>query len=641
MVQDRTYGAVNISTNQFSGMSIILVLIHMIILIYDRVIYLRQNRYRLKYDYIYYDKKKKRFIDGDNNEVKNKIINLYPNSNRNGEFKIPLEYMPELSKDYNVIIFQNETFNIPLLEKYILYILLTILSHIFIFFFITMTGNYNINNAFYCIREQPTDECNDFLENDTTIVFYLFYLIYLIFSGLQIKYGFYDLKRKSIFKNIYSIHGYIYYAYKLIPFYYQIKNVVDWTFTPTSLNLFDWFKFENLYDLIFKTYRQKYRIEKRPIGKRITKIFKAFTGGIISLILVLILIIPLILYSSLNPTNEINNINSAQLKVYLSFIDINLQEKNYLIFENDWAEGINKMPNKIWEDFGYSKSFYTKTFPQDQIQIASFYTEPENSLSEFKLSHIITSLESLLYKAAISNETISDENVKCNLVIEAIFKRPLPNEATTVTKKSELLICDLKDINSPGCNGLNQTYMLFNDSDRHYFDNNVSITISGFSPYVRLTASTEPKIIELEKQINKELILKPIYKNRAYLFEIYFENINDGKGLQYHLFNDKVSSSTLGYSILGFYSAFILVIGTYGTNIFNYNPERIIIGEMPHPEKLLNLCECVKISRYTYDFKKEEYLYSILIEIMRTPDFIKKLTQSTVEQFQRRMSLPS
>ena len=640
MVQDRTYGAVNISTNQFSGMSIILVLIHMIILIYDRVIYLRQNRYSLKYDYIFYDKKKKKFIDREDNEVKDKIINLYPDIDTNN-FKIPLEYMPELSKEYNVIIFQNETFNIPLFEKYILYILLTIISHIFIFFFITMTGNYNINNAIYCIREQPTDECNDFLENKTTIIFYIFYLIYLIFSGLQIKYGFYDLKRKSIFKNVYSIQGYIYYAYKLIPFYYQIKNVVDWTFTPTSLNLFDWFKFENLYDAIFKTYRQKYRIEKRPIGKRITKIFKILTGGMISIILVLILIIPLFLYSSLNPTNEINNINSAQLKIYLSFIDINLQEKNYLIFENDWAEGINKMPDKVWEDFGYSKSFYTKTFPKEQIQIASFYTEPENSLSDFKLSHIITSIESLLYQASIPNTTISDENVKCNLVIEAIFKRPLPNEAKTVTKKSELVICDLKDINSSGCSGLNETYILFNNSESHYLDNNVTIKISGFSPYVRLTASAEPKSIELEKQINKNLILKPIYKNRAYLFEVYFENIKDGIGLQFHLFNDKVSSSTLGYSILGFYSAFILVIGTYVTSIFNYNPERIIIGEMPHPEKLLNLCECVKISRYTYDFKKEEYLYSILIEIMRTPDFIKKLTQSTVEQFHRRMSLPS
>ena len=641
MVQDKTYGAVNISTNQFSGMSIILVLIHMIILIYDRVIYLRQNRYSLKFDYIFYDKKEKIFIDGESNKVKDNIINLYPNCNKNNDFKIPLEYMPELNKDYNVIIFQNETFNIPLFEKYILYMLLTIISHIFIFFFITMTGNYNLNNAFYCIREQPTDECNDFLENKTTFVFYLFYLIYLIFSGLQIKYGFYDLKRKSIFKNVYSIQGYIYYAYKLIPFYYQIKNVVDWTFTPTSLNLFDWFKFENLYDIIFKTYRQKYRIEKRPIGKRITKIFKILTGGMISIILVLILILPLFLYSSLNPTNEINNINSAQLKVYLSFTDINLQEKNYLIFENDWAEGINKMSNKIWEDFGYSKSFYTKTFPQEQIQIASFYTEPENSLSDFKLSHIITSIESLLYQAPNPNATISDENVKCNLVIEAIFKRPLPNEAKTVTKKSELVICDSKDINSTGCKGLNQTYMLFNNYDSQYLNNNVTINISGFSPYVRLTASSEPKTIELEKQIIKDLILRPIYKNTTYLFEIYFENIKDGLGLQYHLFNDKVSSSTLGYSILGFYSAFILVIGTYVNNIFNYNPERIIIGEMPHPEKLLNLCECVKISRYTYDFKKEEYLYSILIEIMRTPDFIKKLTQSTVEQFQRRMSLPS
>ena len=62
---------------------------------------------------------------------------------------------------------------------------------------------------------------------------------------------------------------------------------------------------------------------------------------------------------------------------------------------------------------------------------------------------------------------------------------------------------------------------------------------------------------------------------------------------------------------------------------------------MPHPEKLLNLCECVKISRYTYDFKKEEYLYNILIEIMRTPDFLKKLTQSNIEQFQRRKSILS
>ena len=170
-------------------------------------------------------------------------------------------------------------------------------------------------------------------------------------------------------------------------------------------------------------------------------------------------------------------------------------------------------------------------------------------------------------------------------------------------------------------------------------DNNLNIIVHGFSPLVRLTSNSEPKLIELE--INKTITLKPSYKNNSFLFNIYLQNTENETGIEYHAFNNKVSSSTYGYSIIGFYSAFILVIGTYVSSFFKYAPEKIIIGEMPHPEKLLNLCECVKISRYTYDFKKEEYLFNILIEILRTPDFIKKLTQSTVEQFQRRASLPS
>ena len=640
MVQDKTFGAVDISTNQFSGMTIILVLIHMIILIIDRVIYLSQNRYWVKYEYNFYDKKRYKLITENNLEykdIKESIIKLYPDCIKKKDFKIPLEYMPELNKNYNVIIIQNEKFNFPLLEKYILHIFLTIISHIFIFFYITMYGNYNIYNAVYCIKEESTDECNNFLENKTIIIYYMIFLIYYIFSGLQIKYGFYDLKRKSIFKNIDSIQGLIFEIYKLIPFYYQIKNVVDWTFTPTSFDLFDWFKFENLYDEIFKTYRLKYPIEKKRVGKKFKKIFKMLIGGLTSFILVLILVIPLILFSSLNPTNKLNNITSAQMKIYLSFHDDD-QEKNYLIFENYWAEEIKGMSKKIRKNYAYDNSFYTKTFPQDQIQIISFYSEPENTLSEFKLSHLISSIESLLNINKTTSNINKESSKTCNLIIEAEFTRPLPSEAKIVTKTTKLLICDIiNDKNNTGCLGLNQTYNFFiNNTDN---DDNITVNVSGFSPLVRLTANSDPKEIELE--INKTIILEPLYKNNVFLFNVYFDNIINKTGIQYHTFNDKVSSSTYGYSIIGFYSAFILVIGTYVTSFFNYEPEKIIIGEMPHPEKLLNLCECVKISRYTYDFKKEEYLFNILIEILRTPDFIKKLTQSTVEQFQRRATLPS
>ena len=61
-----------------------------------------------------------------------------------------------------------------------------------------------------------------------------------------------------------------------------------------------------------------------------------------------------------------------------------------------------------------------------------------------------------------------------------------------------------------------------------------------------------------------------------------------------------------------------------------------MFSDLPHPEKIVALCESIKISRYSYDFKQEEYLYTILIEIMRTPEYLKDLTRSSLEVFHKR-----
>ena len=643
MIQDKTFGAINIKTNQFSEMTIILVLLHLTFLIYDRVIYLRQNKNEVKIDYIFFDKEKhKKISENEYLEIKNEIIDAYPKSNINNNFIIPFECMDKLSPKFNIVYIQNENFNMPLLEKYILHMLLSIISHFFIFFYVTMAGNFNINNALYCIKEQ-TDECNDFLENWSIIVFYLLYLIYLIFSGLQIKYGFYDFRRRSVFKNIKSINAYIFDVYKLIPFYYPIKNVVDWTFTSTTFSLFEWFKFENLYDNIFKTYRSKRLSYNKPIGKKVKKYIKIIIGGSISFILVLILIVPLILYSSLNPTNQLNNITSAQTKIFFSFIDNDKQIKNILIFESEWAESIKNMfeeGKKVWEHFNYSNSIYTKNFPQDQIQIVKLYSEPENTLSQFKINLLSSNIESLLNNTEEYNDT--SQIASCKLIIETTFTRPLPNEAKSVTKKTELEMYNYIDIRED--QKKYEELSKLNDFLKGNNTQNISdINIYGFSPYVRLTVSDEAKALDSINFIqNFTITLRPFFKNNAYLFYFYFNSKLEKKlqGIEYHLFNEKVSSSTFGYSVIGFYSAFILVIGTYISNIFDYKTEKIVINEMPHPEKLINLCECIKISRYTYDFKKEQYLFNILIEIMRTPEFVKILTKTTLEQYEYRKKIP-
>ena len=48
---------------------------------------------------------------------------------------------------------------------------------------------------------------------------------------------------------------------------------------------------------------------------------------------------------------------------------------------------------------------------------------------------------------------------------------------------------------------------------------------------------------------------------------------------------------------------------------------------------LVSLCEGVKIARNIYDFKTEQKLYYILIEFMRSPEYLKILTQSSLKQF--------
>ena len=100
-----------------------------------------------------------------------------------------------------------------------------------------------------------------------------------------------------------------------------------------------------------------------------------------------------------------------------------------------------------------------------------------------------------------------------------------------------------------------------------------------------------------------------------------------------------MSTTTSGTTILTFYVSFVLLAGTYIRNFFAGKPEKIILTEMPHAEEIINLCEGIRLARYMYDFEQEEKLYYVLIELMRSPDYLRTLTKSSTEQFKERKEL--
>ena len=63
--------------------------------------------------------------------------------------------------------------------------------------------------------------------------------------------------------------------------------------------------------------------------------------------------------------------------------------------------------------------------------------------------------------------------------------------------------------------------------------------------------------------------------------------------------------------------------------------ERVIYTEMVNPNKLLNVCEGIRISRIKKDFLQEDKLYYLLIDLMRSPEIVKSITKSSLIYVQK------
>ena len=91
-------------------------------------------------------------------------------------------------------------------------------------------------------------------------------------------------------------------VYRAIPFLYEIRTIIDWTCTKTSIDLFQWFKLEDAYCTLYNTKadmdsrKADHKFgEHRPLSEKI------MFGCCLSTLLILVLLFPIFLFSSMNP----------------------------------------------------------------------------------------------------------------------------------------------------------------------------------------------------------------------------------------------------------------------------------------------------------------------------------------------------
>lgn len=87
-----------------------------------------------------------------------------------------------------------------------------------------------------------------------------------------------------------------------VPFLYELREILDWSSTATTLRLFDWIKLQDIgMSLYFVTYNRLGRAN-RSLGQRIPRYQKITQGAVMFVGLLILLWVPLLVFSTGNPT---------------------------------------------------------------------------------------------------------------------------------------------------------------------------------------------------------------------------------------------------------------------------------------------------------------------------------------------------
>lgn len=294
-------------------------------------------------------------------------------------------------------------------EKYklILHYALVVLIHILIFYVIPKTTERSFTN------------------NPVLITLYLLKVAYFWVSSLQIRAGYPQSSNRNFFMKDHStISYYSYTIYKAIPFLDELRQLLDWTCTTTTLELFDWFKLEDVYGQLFVVKHNiitKAEAGRKPGEKQPLKT-KWLTGAVLVALLIGVIWMPLLVMSVVNR----QAVPNVPVDVAFS-LQVNSYEKLFQIDSGFSLPELSTTDYKHLVDLDSTSSFVSE-FSSKDIQRALLSPE---SMSVWQISP--PSRASLQQKLDVGEDI--------TLTVEWSFQRPdRPGVALIATGKETIAL---------------------------------------------------------------------------------------------------------------------------------------------------------------------------------------------------------